>query len=82
MTGIERFNQLRAQKGPVEDAAVDALFDSLDVFQTNELHSRWKGGDFDTGHWGTAALKEMRWFGKWFRSDLDASPAEFPAAYV
>lgn len=42
MTSRQRFDQLLAATTPPGDAELMAFFDSLDVFQTAEIHSRWK----------------------------------------
>ena len=74
MTTLERFQNLKNRKGRIKDEVLLDLFDSLDCFSCEELHSRWKGGDFETGHWASGVLREMKWFGKWFKTNLDAKP--------
>lgn len=68
------FNQLKEKKTFSSDNELLHFFDSLHPVSAGDILSRWKGGDFDNGHWGYHATKEMKWFGKWFRSALDVSP--------
>ncbi|WP_269789795.1 DUF4334 domain-containing protein [Stenotrophomonas sp. Iso1] len=73
MSAKDTFNQLK-DKELLSDEELLAFFDSLPAVSIEQALGRWKGGDFNTGHWGNSALKEMKWFGKWYRSKLDAVP--------
>lgn len=68
------FDELRSRETISDDKELLDFFDALPEVRPEEILSKWKGGDFKTGHWGNAALAEMKWFGKWFRSELDALP--------
>ncbi|WP_052189558.1 MULTISPECIES: GXWXG domain-containing protein [Xenorhabdus] len=68
------FDELRSRE-KIEDAnELLHFFDSLPVVRIDEILSKWKGGDFNTGHWGHGSLIKMNWFGKWFKSKFDAIP--------
>jgi GXWXG protein/uncharacterized protein DUF4334 len=73
MNPIEKFQQLKEQHTQDEKALSD-LFDSLEPATCEEIISPWRGGGFDTGHWLLQALVEMKWYGKWFISKIDAIP--------
>lgn len=68
------FEQLKAQHKFDDETVLMNFFDKLPPVGVEEILSKWQGGDFDTKHWGTPALREQKWFGKWFRSQLDGSP--------
>lgn len=70
----ERFRTLQKQDGRVAPALLDEVFDALPAVDCREILGEWKGGAFDTGHKGMAALKAMKWYGKTFNSPLDAKP--------
>lgn len=75
MTTLEEtLGHLRSQASGVTDATLDALFDELTPIGWEKLLGDWFGGDFKTGHRGTAQLQAMRWHGKRFVSRLDAEP--------
>lgn len=57
-----------------QESEVAAVYDKLNPVETNFLLGDWTGGDLDTGHAGTKALKDMRWAGKSFRSTEDVDP--------
>ncbi|TDF83854.1 DUF4334 domain-containing protein [Pseudomonas sp. H9] len=73
MSAKEKFEQLKSTP-LLKDDELLAFFDSLESVTPDQALGRWKGGDFNTGHWGNAALKAMKWYGKWYRSKLDAVP--------
>ncbi|KAJ7486175.1 GXWXG protein-domain-containing protein [Mycena galericulata] len=50
------------------------IFDQLKAIEPSFLMGEWEGGDFDTGHPGTQALKAIKWAGKNFRSTEDVDP--------
>src|SRR5215813_10756440 len=74
MTSITLFQQLKKQHKISDDKKIIDLFDSLAPVRCEEILSRWQGGGFDTGHWLLQALSDMKWYGKWFTSTLDAKP--------
>ncbi|KXJ00664.1 hypothetical protein AN414_24340 [Serratia marcescens] len=58
----------------MNDQVLLAFYDTLPSVSIGEALGRWKGGDFQTGHWCNATMTEMNWYGKWYRSKLDAVP--------
>lgn len=74
MSKLEKFNQLKAKNTFKDDKELLDFFDTLDPITIEETLGIWKGGDFDTGHWGTPALKGMKWFGKRFNSAFEGMP--------
>lgn len=50
------------------------LFDNLPTISESDILGKWKGGYFATQHPGNKILKEIKWFGKWYRNKLDAIP--------
>jgi GXWXG protein/Domain of unknown function (DUF4334) len=71
---IETFEHYKIQKFIEDDSKLLDLFDQLDPVSCDEIYSLWSGGSFQTGHWAAKALIDMKWYGKWFRSKLDAAP--------
>ncbi|EJD6581734.1 DUF4334 domain-containing protein [Providencia rettgeri] len=69
----QRFDQLKNTER-LNDEILFEFFDSLSPVSTDEVLGRWKGGDFNTGHWCNRALIERKWYGKWYRSKMDAVP--------
>lgn len=57
-----------------QESEVAAVYNSLKPIEMGFLLGDWTGGDLDTGHAGTKALKDMRWAGKSFRSTEDVDP--------
>lgn len=74
MSTIEVFDDLVKRTSFSSDDELLAFFDSLPVLTVEEMLSKWKGGDFKTGHWAEEELKNTKWFGKWFKTDLDGIP--------
>lgn len=70
----EKFEQLNATHTFTDDKVLLDFFDTLEPVTIEEMLGIWQGGDFDTGHWGTPALKGMNWFGKQFKSAMDGHP--------
>lgn len=54
-----------------------ALFDSLPAVECSDLHGRWQGATFPTGHALDDALERYGWQGKRFDSDEEAHPLLF-----
>ncbi|AGL86672.1 hypothetical protein PEQA60_50400 [Pseudomonas sp. Eqa60] len=73
MNTKEKFEQLKSTQGLNDEVLLD-FFDSLSPVTIDGALGRWQGGDFKTGHWGNDALTGMKWYGKWYRSKLDAVP--------
>lgn len=73
MSPIEKFKLLKAEK-TLTDEILLSFYDTLPSVSIDQALGRWKGGDFQTGHWGNAALAKMKWYGKWYRGRLDAVP--------
>lgn len=71
---IEVFERYKSERFIQDDSKLLDLFDQLDPVSCDEIYSRWSGGSFQTGHWVGNALRDMKWYGKWFRSKLDAAP--------
>lgn len=69
-----KFDAFKAQRVFSSDQVLLDFFDSLPPVRVDEIQSIWAGGDFDTGHWATRSLDDVKWFGKWFRSASDAMP--------
>lgn len=57
-----------------DDSVLLEFFDKLAPVQVDEMIGKWKGGDFDTGRWQSKALTDLKWFGKYFKSQLDGKP--------
>lgn len=57
-----------------KEAEVAAVYNNLKPVETEFLRGDWNGGDLDTGHPGTKALKDMRWAGKKFHSTEEVDP--------
>ncbi|KAF7314592.1 FAD binding domain-containing protein [Mycena kentingensis (nom. inval.)] len=53
---------------------LDALYDQLSPVTPELLLGDWLGGDFDTGHPTTRALRAVNWAGKTFRTTEDVDP--------
>lgn len=64
---------------PGTEAAL-ALFDALPAVATSELHGRWRGATFATGHPLDDALERYGWWGKRFDGDEAAHPLVFGPA--
>ncbi|KAJ7256780.1 GXWXG protein-domain-containing protein [Mycena haematopus] len=60
--------------GKTSEDAATKLFDQLKPIEPSFLMGEWKGGDFDTGHPLTQALKRINWAGKTFRAEDDVDP--------
>lgn len=69
-----KFDELKSQDLVGRDQELLDFFDSLPPVNISEILSPWKGGDFNTGHWGQSALIDMKWFGKSFKNQFDALP--------
>jgi hypothetical protein len=60
--------------GKTSESAVTNIFDQLKPIEPSFLMSEWEGGDFDTGHPASQALKAINWAGKTFRTEEDVDP--------
>ncbi|KAJ7263178.1 hypothetical protein B0H12DRAFT_1103588 [Mycena haematopus] len=60
--------------GKTSEDAATKLFDQLKPIEPSFLMGEWEGGDFDTGHPVTQALKKVNWAGKMFRTEEDVDP--------
>ncbi|KAJ7848896.1 hypothetical protein B0H13DRAFT_2089599 [Mycena leptocephala] len=60
--------------GKTSESAVTSIFDQLKPIEPSFLMSEWEGGDFDTGHPASQALKAINWAGKTFRTEEDVDP--------
>lgn len=74
MTQKDTFRKLQTVEKFTDDQVLLDYFDSLEPITVEETLGIWQGGDFNTGHWGTPALKKMKWFGKQFRTPLEGMP--------
>jgi Domain of unknown function (DUF4334)/GXWXG protein len=70
----KKFNELRHCAGRVDPQELDEAWAALDPVHVDEIVGEWKGSGFDTGHSGSAALKQIRWYGKRFNSRLEVQP--------
>lgn len=50
MKAKEKFEQLKTAKN-LNDQVLLAFYDTLPSVSIGEALGRWKGGDFQTGHW-------------------------------
>jgi hypothetical protein len=60
--------------GKTSESAVTSIFDQLKPIEPSFLMSEWEGGNFDTGHPASQALKAINWAGKTFRTEEDVDP--------
>ncbi|KAJ7274235.1 hypothetical protein C8J57DRAFT_1178391 [Mycena rebaudengoi] len=60
--------------GKTSEENATSIFDQLKPIEPSFLMGEWSGGDFDTGHPVTEALKKIDWAGKTFRSEEDVDP--------
>ncbi|MFW0792638.1 DUF4334 domain-containing protein [Gordonia sp. CPCC 205515] len=70
----QRFTELRAADGLVDDADLDAIWAGLTTLKPAELFGAWKGGEFVTGHAANGLLEKSGWYGKTFTSRTDVQP--------
>ncbi|KAJ3543363.1 hypothetical protein NM208_g3620 [Fusarium decemcellulare] len=70
----QQFRDLCKIKGPVDEAAVAAVYDQLKPVAPELLIGQWEGGSFDTGHPTHKQLQDTKWAGKDFRSVDDVDP--------
>ncbi|TDD84479.1 DUF4334 domain-containing protein [Actinomadura rubrisoli] len=70
----KKFHDLRLRGEAVDPRDLDELWAALPPVRIEDILGRWKGSVFATGHPGTRQLQESRWYGKTFRSVLDAKP--------
>ncbi|MGV9710450.1 DUF4334 domain-containing protein [Gordonia sp. NPDC003424] len=70
----QRFAELRAHGGLVDDAELDAVWAGLATLTPTELFGAWKGGEFVTGHAANGLLDKSGWYGKTFTSRNDVQP--------
>ncbi|KAJ7213854.1 hypothetical protein GGX14DRAFT_444269 [Mycena pura] len=59
---------------PTTPTVLMDIYDQLRPIVPAFLLGEWAGGDFDTGHPVTRALKRINWAGKTFRSTEDVDP--------
>ncbi|HEJ7992044.1 TPA: DUF4334 domain-containing protein [Serratia liquefaciens] len=74
MSAKQIFDELRSREIIEDDKELLDFFDSLPVVKVDEILSKWKGGDFNTGHWASKAMVDMSWFGKWFKDSIESYP--------
>ncbi|MCH2016856.1 DUF4334 domain-containing protein [Acinetobacter ursingii] len=74
MSFKKRFDELKAKNTFEDDSELLSFYDELPPVEVKEILSPWKGGDFNTGHWCSESLLSSRWFGKWYKSKMDAIP--------
>lgn len=74
MSAKQIFDKFRSKEKIEDDKELLDFFDSLPSVGVDEILSKWKGGDFKTGHWGNKSLSDMKWFGKWFKDAFEAYP--------
>ncbi|KAF7348298.1 FAD binding domain-containing protein [Mycena sanguinolenta] len=60
--------------GKTSEDVATKIFDQLKPIEPSFLMGEWEGGDFDTGHPVTQALKKINWAGKTFRTEEDVDP--------
>src|SRR5262245_39542019 len=70
----KRFDELRHHHGRVDPRDLDEVWAALDTVRVEDILGEWRGSDFDTGHRGSALLRELRWYGKRLNSALDVQP--------
>jgi len=68
------FTELAACTEVIPDAALDALWATLEPASIDFMIGEWKGGEFHTGHRSNGFMKKLNWFGKTFVSASDAKP--------
>ncbi|SDB92829.1 DUF4334 domain-containing protein [Acinetobacter boissieri] len=68
----EQFEFLKSKPQNTEEELIQ-LFDQLPTVSAHQILHRWKGGTF-SGEWDSEELKQIGWYGKWFKSLLDAVP--------
>lgn len=74
MSKTTEFELLKKESQP-SDSKLMAFFDELPIVTVDEILSqKWKGGAFETGHWASKTMAEIKWFGKWYRTAFDALP--------
>ncbi|TDZ33239.1 hypothetical protein C8035_v011448 [Colletotrichum spinosum] len=76
-TPEQQFRELAETVGPVEEAAIAAVYDKLQPVDAEFMISQWEGGSFDTGHPTHQTLRDFKWAGKDFRSVDDVDPIMF-----
>ncbi|KAF7364902.1 Cytoplasmic protein [Mycena venus] len=64
---------IKAGGKTTEDDATK-IYDQLKPIETSFLIGEWEGGDFDTGHPVSQALKTINWAGKTFHTEDDVKP--------
>lgn len=58
----------------IDDAELDAFWDTLTPATIDEMIGEWKGGEFFTGHQANGFMVKGNWYGKTFVSADDAKP--------
>lgn len=69
-----RFGELRASRGAVADADLDAVWADLDTIRPADMLGSWRGGEFVTGHAMNGLLTKIGWYGKNFISLSEVQP--------
>ncbi|MGH1565222.1 DUF4334 domain-containing protein [Mumia sp. DW29H23] len=69
-----RWDELRAQEGPVDIRLLDELWGDLETVDAAQVLGSWKGFAFPTGHPLERQLTKSRWHGKRFASAHSAQP--------
>lgn len=69
-----RFSELRAARGAVADADLDAVWADLDTIRPAGMLGSWRGGEFVTGHAMNGLLTKIGWHGKNFISLSEVQP--------
>jgi len=70
----EVFEEYKSLNFIEDDSKLLDLFDQLGPVSCDEIYSPWSGRSFQTGHWAVKLLRDIKWYGKWFRSKLAAAP--------
>ncbi|EUK19130.1 DUF4334 domain-containing protein [Commensalibacter papalotli (ex Servin-Garciduenas et al. 2014)] len=74
MTKTQEFTELLSQDHSRNDEQLFNFFDSLLPLTIDDMISKWKGEDINTGHWVSKELVNMNWYGKWYKNQLEAIP--------
>src|SRR5439155_17334971 len=69
-----RFRELQAQDGLLDVRVLEEVFDALEPVDCDSILGRWRGADFETGHFMARDARAARWYGKTFTSRFDTDP--------
>lgn len=73
MTDIKNKFQELKNKTKHNDKELLAFFDQLPPVSFEDILYKWQG-DIFSADWDASALQQINWYGKWFKSHLDAVP--------